>query len=121
MGDQTMSDQKKTPKPKSSKLPVVMAVIPVVLFILNVLGLMLLSLSGRTNDYQEFVLVLAGIISLVGVFVQPIISLILEIIGLTAAVKRKEKALTVILVIEMVLTVIIGIVAGLLFAAILRS
>lgn len=114
-------DQTKTPKPKSSKLPVVMAVIPVVLFILNILGLILMSLGYRTNDHQEFVFVIAGIFSLIGVFVQPFISLILEIIGLAVAAKRKNKAITVILVIELFLTVIIAIVVGLLFTSIMRS
>ncbi len=119
--DHTKMDQTKTPKPKSSKLPVVMAVIPVVLFILNILGLILMSLGYRTNDHQEFVFVIAGIFSLIGVFVQPFISLILEIIGLAVAAKRKNKAITVILVIELFLTVIIAIVVGLLFTSIMRS
>lgn len=116
-----MIDQTKTSKPKSSKLPVVMAVIPVVFFIFNIVGLILMTLAGRTNDHQEFVLVLVGIVSLIGAFVLPFVSIILEIIGLVAAAKRRQKAIKIILIIELVLTVIAAVICAVLFAAILRS
>ena len=110
-----------TQKPRRATLPVVMAVIPEAFFVFNIVGIILMALAGRTNDHQEAVLVLVGIVSLIGVFVLPFISLIFEIIGLVAASKRRLTALKVILIIELVITVIAGIICAVLFSAILRS
>lgn len=107
-------------KKKNIKLPVVMAVIPAVLTVLEWAGLLLLSFAGNggRNIPGYFAV---GILSILGFFALPFFCLIFEIIGLVSAIRRKSRVMIIILAIELVITVLASVCAVMFLSVAMNS
>lgn len=95
------------PAPEKDKkiLPIIMAVIPAVLLILELIGLFFTANSEASASHFPGIF-FVQFFSIIGIVILPFLSLVFEIIGLIFAVRWKQKPLIVIIAIELGWTVI---------------
>ncbi len=82
-------------------LPIIFAIIPVVLYIVEI-SMIVISAILSFGGSSFF----PALLSVLGVFFVPITSFIFEIIGFIVAIRRKLKPFIIIYIIEIVLTIL---------------
>ena len=89
------------------KLPIVFAVIPIILSIIDIAAVICLFYNSVFFDLSAGS-IFAGLFSFLGIFVLPSISIVFEVIGLILSIRRKIKPLKIVFPIEIVMTVFSG-------------
>ena len=96
---------KSVQKKKSVTLPVVMAIIPAALTVLEMTGILLMTFGGNGGRTLPGIFAI-GVLAVLGLFSLPFFCLIFEIVGLVSAIRRKSKVMIVILSVELAVTVL---------------
>lgn len=90
-------------KKVKSGLPLIFAIIPVVLFFVEIVMIVFSAISTLV-DWDASII--PGLLSIVGIFLVPITSFVFEIIGLIVSIRRKLKLFIIIYIVEIVLTIL---------------
>lgn len=85
------------------RLPIIFAVVPLVLFLIEILLIVFSAVYGLFNWEAS---IIPGLLAIIGMFFTPITSFVFEIIGFIVSIKRKLKLFIIIYIIEIALTIV---------------